>query len=66
MIGKKELQRAFEHKPFVSKGYVMERLMYKTYKDVRPFFDGLESINGRRYLTEDVINKIMEVKEYGD
>ena len=65
MIGKAELRRAFEHKPFVTKGYVMQRMDYKKYEQVNPFFEGLEHI-GHRYLTEDVIGKILELREYGD
>ena len=65
MIGRKELRQAFEHKPFVTKGYVMKQMGYKKYDNVSRFFEGLESI-GRRYLTEDVIGKIMEYREYAD
>lgn len=64
MIGKQELRRAFGNKPFVTKGDVKDALGYKKYDDVRPFFIGLESI-GRRYLTEDVIERMMELKRYG-
>ena len=63
MIGKVELRRAFEHKPFVTKGYVMKRMDYKRYEQVNPFFEGLESI-GQKYLTEDVIEKILEHREW--
>ena len=65
MIGKQELRRALGNRPFVTKGDVKTALGYKKYDDVRPFFVGLESI-GTRYLTEDVIEKMMELKRYGD
>lgn len=65
MIGKAELQRAFENKAFVTKGYVMQRMDYKKYEQVNPFFDGLEHI-GQKYLTEDVIKRILEYREYED
>lgn len=63
MIGKKELRRAFGYKPFVTKGQVKEALGYKTYGDIKRFFIGLEHI-GSRYLTEDVIERILGEIEY--
>lgn len=65
MIGKAELRRAFNNKPFVTKGDVKEAMGYKNYNEVRQFFYGLEHI-GQRYLTEDVIERIIGLKEYGD
>lgn len=65
MIGRKELRRAFGNKPFVTKGDVKEAFGYKTYKDIREYFRGLEHI-GQRYLTEDVIEKILGSVEYPD
>lgn len=64
MIGKVELRRAFEHKPFVTKGYVMKQMGYKRYEQVDPFFIGLDRL-GRLYLTEEVIERILEIKAYG-
>lgn len=65
MIGKAELRRAFGGKPFITKGQVKEAMGYKKYDDVRQFFDGLQHI-GQRYLTEDVIEKILGEVEYDD
>ena len=65
MIGKAELRRAFGGKPFITKGQVKEAMGYESYRDVRPFFVGLEHI-GQRYLTEDVIEKILNEVEYDD
>ena len=63
MIGRKELRRAFENKPFVTKKYVLERMGYKTYKEIRRFFRDLQHI-GCIYLTEDVIDLILKHVEY--
>ena len=63
MIGRVELRRAFGGKPFITKGQVKQAMGYKKYDDVRQFFDGLEHI-GQRYLTEDVIEKILQQVEY--
>lgn len=65
MIGKIELRRAFGNKPFITKGQVKDAMGYESYRDVKHFFDGLEHI-GQRYLTEDVIERIIGAKEYGD
>ena len=58
MIGRAELRRAFGNKPFVTKGDVMKAMGYKKYENVSPFFSGLGHI-GRRYLTDDVIERIL-------
>lgn len=63
MIGKRELRRALGDKPFVTKKEVRDLLGYSTYNDIRKFFYGLNHI-GQRYLTEDVIEKIIGEVEY--
>ena len=63
MIGRKELRRAFGNRPFITKGDVKKALGYSNYDQVRQYFHGLERI-GNRYLTEDVIEKIMGEVEY--
>ena len=63
MIGKKELWDVFEHEKFVTKGIVKEKMRYATYNDIRKYFHGLNHI-GNRYLTADVIDRILEAVEY--
>lgn len=61
-MGKKELKRAFENREFVTKKYVMGKMDYKKYEQVNPFFEGLGHI-GQKYLTDDVIERMLELKE---
>ena len=63
MIGRKELRKAFGDKPFVTKGEVRDTLGYANYNEIRKYFYGLEHI-GQRYLTEDVIERIVSEVEY--
>ena len=63
MIGRKELRTALGNKPFVTKKEVRDALGYATYQDIRKFFYGLNHI-GQRYLTEDVIDKLLAEVEY--
>ena len=63
MIGRKELRKAFGDKPFITKTEVRDILGYSDYKYISRFFYGLEHI-GQRYLTEDVIEKIVGEVEY--
>ena len=65
MIGRTELRRAFGNKPFVTKKQVKEAMGYKKYDHVQRFFYGLEHI-GRRYLTEDVIDRMLGEVEYAE
>ena len=59
MIGKTELRKALGNKPFVTKKEVRDAMGYTQYNEVRRFFYGLGHI-GSKYLTEDVIEKILE------
>ena len=63
MIGRQELRRALGNKPFVTKGDVKDAMGYKKYDKIRRFFVGLEHI-GSKYLTEDVISRMLGEIEY--
>ena len=61
MICKSELKKIFPE-PFVTKGMVKERMNYKTYNEIRPYFYGLDHL-GSKYLRDDVIERmVQEVK----
>lgn len=62
MIRREQLRKALGDKPFVTKKEVKEALGYAKYDEVRKFFYGLDHI-GQRYLTEDVIGKIISEVE---
>ena len=59
MIGRAELRKVFGNKQFVTKKEVRDAMGYAQYNEVRMYFYGLGHI-GRKYLTEDVIDKILE------
>ena len=59
MIGRTELRKVFGNKQFVTKKEVRDIMGYAGYKDIRMYFYGLAHL-GRKYLTEDVIDKILE------
>lgn len=62
-------QKVFENKAVVTKGYVKERLDYKQYSEVKKYFDGLEPVpgtRGKKFLTDDVISKMRELRVYED
>ena len=65
MMGRTELRKVFENKPFVTKKYVRDRMGYAEYNEIRQFFYGLGHIKNK-YLTEDVIDKILETVTYED
>ena len=59
MIGRTELRKAFGNKAFVTKKDVRDAMGYANYKEIRRFFYGLGRV-GTKYLTDDVIDRILE------
>lgn len=67
MWTKQILFDALGRKPFITKAEFLKKTPYKKYDSIKPFFDGLETLPGKRvYLTKDVVERIMELREYGD
>ena len=67
MWNKQEIYRALGNKPFITKGEFLKKTPYKKYDSIKPFFDGLETLPGKRiYLTKEVVERVMELREFGD
>ena len=58
------MRAAFGH-PFTTMKTVRDVMGYKQYCDIRKYFDGLPRI-GRKYFTDDVIEKIIGDIQYED
>lgn len=57
----------FNRKPFTTKKEFLDKTPYKKYDQIRQYFDGLETLPGKRvYLSMDVIDRIMELREFGE
>ena len=56
---KEDLARAIG-KPFTTKTKTARALGYKDYHSVNKFFLGVEKINGTRYYTYGIVEKILE------
>ena len=61
---KQELERAFGT-PFTTKKKVRDAMGYSQYVSVSKFFYGLDCF-GRRYLTSDVVKRVLEERKYGN
>lgn len=60
-------KEVFEGREVVTKGYVKERLHFNRYDRVREIFSGVDPIpatHGRRFLTKDIISRMIWLESY--